>query len=42
MSNVNTMHPDVKVPTDHLVTHEWSDAEGKEFDSFYCGCRGWD
>ena len=22
--------------------HEFTDAEGRQFDSYYCGCRGWD
>ena len=22
--------------------HEWTNAEGRLTDSYYCGCRGWD
>lgn len=26
----------------HVKDHAWSDEQGREFDSYYCGCRGWD
>lgn len=26
----------------HVTDHAWDDSAGREFDGFYCGCRGWD
>lgn len=37
--------PPTSVPAQRLAAHpahDFTDAIGREYDTFYCGCRGWD